>query len=313
VSPYVCWDLLGIVSLGLPLNSPRSAWSIPNPAFDTARTDTNKLSMGQLALQLSDVYNSQREAYLHSICTDIEALTGDNQAKLAWAAINKLTCRKSRSNGIVTAEDNIDRLKLWHAHYKTLLSPDTPSARSNLNLPKVFHDIPFRTGELTIDELDTGLAALTCDKAAGVDEIVNEILRRPELADCLLDILNMCYASKTVPNEWHISLLVPVFKKGNPSMCTNYRGIALMSTCAKLYNRLLLGRIRDGLDSHLRQNQNGFRPLRSTGQHVLAWRRIYEEVIATKFASLFSTFIDFSKAFDSVDWNYIENIMPSWK
>ena len=95
-------------------------------------------------------------------------------------------------------------------------------------------------------------------------------------------------------------------------MCTNYRGIALMSTCAKLYNRLLLGRIKDGLDSHLRQNQNGFRPLRSTGQHVLAWRRIYEEVIATKFASLFSTFIDFSKAFDSVDWNYIENIMLSY-
>ena len=87
-----------------------------------------------------------------------------------------------------------------------------------------------------------------------------------------------------------------------------------MSACAKLYNRLLLGRIiRDGLDTHLQQNQNSFCPLRSTGKHVLAWRRrIYEEVIATKFASLFSTFIDFSKAFDSVDWNYIENIMLSY-
>ena len=141
---------------------------------------------------------------------------------------------------------------------------------------------------------------------------MNEVLRRRELSDCVLEILNLCYASKTVPNEWHISLLVPVFKKGNPSLCTNYRGIALMSTCAKLYNRLLLGRIRDGLDNHLRQNQNGFRPLRSTGQHVLAWRRIYEEVIATKNTSLISTFIDFSKAFDSVDWNYIENILLSY-
>ena len=133
-------------------------------------------------------------------------------------------------------------------------------------------------------------------------------------SDCILKILNMCYMSKTVPNEWHISLLIPVFKKGNLSMCTNYRSIALMSTCAKLYNRLIFGRIWDGLDANLRTNQNGFRRplLRSTGQHVLAWRRIHKEVIATKFASLYSTFIDFSKAFDSIDWNYIENIMLSY-
>ena len=173
--------------------------------YCSAKSEANKLSMGQLALRMSDMYNAQREEYLHSICTDIEALTGDNQAKLAWAAINKLTSRKSRSNGIVTAEDRIDRLKLWHAHFKTLLSPENPPTRSNLNIPKVFNNLPFRTGDFTDDELDTGLAALTCDKAAGVDEIVNEILRRPELSDCILTIMNVCCTSKTVPTEWHIS------------------------------------------------------------------------------------------------------------
>ena len=179
----------------------------------------------------------------------------------------------------------------------------------------MFNDLSFRKEEFTLEELDTGLSALSNDKkAANVDKIVNEILRRPELSDCILKILNMCYMSKTVPNEWHISLLIPVFKKGNLSICTNYCGITLMSTYAKLYNRLLFGRIRDGLDANRRTNQNGLhRPLlRSTGQHVLAWRRIHEEVIATKFASLYSTFIDFSRAFDSVDWNYIDNIMLSY-
>jgi hypothetical protein len=115
----------------------------------------------------------------------------------------------------------------------------------------MFHNLFFRTGELTTEELDTELSALSSDKAAGVDEIVNEILRRLELSDCILEILNMCYLSKSVPNEWHISLLIPVFKKGNPSVCIIYHGIALMSACAKLYIRLLLGRIREGLDAHL--------------------------------------------------------------
>ena len=39
---------------------------------------------------------------------------------------------------------------------------------------------------------------------------------------------------------------------------------------------------------------------------------MYTQVIATKFASLYSTFVENSKAFDSVDWNYIENIMLSY-
>ena len=73
------------------------------------------------------------------------------------------------------------------------LSSGVPISR--LSSVKVFHDIPFRTEEfITDDELDTALAALTCGKAAGIDEVVNEILRRPELSDCILDILNMCNA-----------------------------------------------------------------------------------------------------------------------
>ena len=111
---------------------------------------------------------------------------------------------------------------------------------------------------------------------------------------------------------WHVSLLIPVYKKGDPSLCTNYRGIALMSVCAKLYNRILLARIRDGLDNYLRPNQNGFRPLRSTAQHVLTWKRIHEEVCSMKDSRLITVFIDFTKAFDSIDWNYIDNILLAY-
>lgn len=70
-----------------------------------------------------------------------------------------------------------------------------PSEQTYLNLPKVFNNVQSRTGPLTMDELEVGVNALSCD---------NEVLRRPELSDCLLEILNLCYSLKTVPNEWHI-------------------------------------------------------------------------------------------------------------
>jgi len=270
--------------------------------------------MSDLAKQLSDLYVQKYQQFINIKCEEIQQHTGTSQVKLAWDTINCLTGRKKRVTGHIAADSNEERLKSWHAHFKGLLSPKEKSVRKNLNLPKVFSNLytQFRTGNITRDELSEALSALKFNKASGIDDIVAEILKRVELFDIILHILNLCYESKTVPTEFHVSLLIPVFKKGNPSLCTNYRGIALMSVCAKLYNSILFYRIRDVLDSKLRPNQNGFRSLRSTAQHVLAWRRIYEETIATKNAKLVSVFIDFTKAFDSVDWNYIENILYSY-
>ena len=86
-----------------------------------------------------------------------------------------------------------------------------------------------------------------------------------------------------------------------------------MCVCAKLYNRLLLERLRSFLDGHLRINQNGFRQLRSTAQHVLAVRRIFESIKMTKDAKLVAIFVDFCKSFDSVSWVQIEAILYAYQ
>jgi hypothetical protein len=104
-----------------------------------------------------------------------------------------------------------------------------------------------------------------------------------------------------------------VFKKGDSLNPNNYRGISLMCVCAKLYNRLLLERLRAVLDPHLRVNQNGFRKLRSTAQQVLALRRIFESIRMTKNAKCVAIFVDFCKAFDSVSWSEIEAILYAYQ
>ena len=111
------------------------------------------------------------------------------------------------------------------------------------------------------------------------------------------------------PIEWLESILVPVFKKGSAADCNNYRGIALIRLVAKLFNRILCDRLRAGLDGRLRYSQNGFRTLRSTSQHELALRRKIEETRDTELTKLIAIFIDFSKAFDSVSWDWIRAIL----
>eukprot|EP01036_Dinobryon_divergens_P035804 gene35804-46463_t len=75
--------------------------------FLSAQNTTNRDFMSNLARRLSEMNTVEQEQFLHSICNEIDSLTGDTQTRLP-------TGLKSRSNDIVTAEDNIDRLKLWH-------------------------------------------------------------------------------------------------------------------------------------------------------------------------------------------------------
>ena len=53
-------------------------------------------------------------------------------------------------------------------------------------------------------------------------------------------------------------------KKGDLGLPKNYRGITLTAIAAKIYNLMLLNRIRPEIDPILRKNQNGFR---SKDQH----------------------------------------------
>ena len=63
---------------------------------------------------------------------------------------------------------------------------------------------------------------------------------------------------------------------------------------------MLLNRIRPKIEDILRKNQNGFRTNRSTTGQILTIRRLIEGV-KSKNEPAILLFIDFSKAFDSID------------
>ena len=67
-------------------------------------------------------------------------------------------------------------------------------------------------------------------------------------------------------------------KKGDLTIPTNYRGISLLPIASKIYNKLILNRLRPNLEPILRKNQNDFRPGRSTLGQILTLRRIIEEI-----------------------------------
>ena len=94
--------------------------------------------------------------------------------------------------------------------------------------------------------------------------------------------------------------LVKLPKKGDLGNCNNYRGITLLSIPGKVFNRVILNRIKDAVDNTLRDEQAGFRKNRSCTDQIAALRIIIEQSHEWK-SPLIINFIDYEKAFDSID------------
>ncbi|KAI3354678.1 hypothetical protein L3Q82_019172 [Scortum barcoo] len=73
--------------------------------------------------------------------------------------------------------------------------------------------------------------------ALGVDEIRPEYLKSLDDVGLswLTRLCNIAWRLGTVPLEWQTGVVVPLFKKGDRRVCSNYRGITLLSLPGKVY------------------------------------------------------------------------------
>ncbi|VDP71198.1 unnamed protein product, partial [Schistosoma mattheei] len=100
--------------------------------------------------------------------------------------------------------------------------------------------------------------------------------------------------------DWKEGLLIKIPKKGDLSKCDNYRGITLLSIPRKIFNRVLLNRMKNCVDAQLRDQQTGFRKDRKCTDQIAALRIHVEQSIEWNSPPSIN-FIDYEKSFDSVD------------
>ena len=74
----------------------------------------------------------------------------------------------------------------------------------------------------------------------------------------------------------------------------------LLSVPGKVLNRVILNRVKDAVDPQLRDQQAGFRRIRSCADQIASLQIIIEQSLKWN-SPLYINFIDYEKAFDSVD------------
>ena len=83
----------------------------------------------------------------------------------------------------------------------------------------------------------------------------------------------------------------------------------LLSVPSKVFCRIILERLKHALDRKLHCEHAGFSKDKSCTDHIAALRIIIEQCTEWQLTPLYTNFIDFEKAFDSVDRNVIWQLM----
>ena len=236
---------------------------------------------------------------------------GSGQYGEAWNVINEVTGRKKTAEGQVAGASPEERVSTWFTHFQKLLGATPNAEESDEEIPTVLSDLDIDDGPFTARQYEKAKSTLKQGKSSGPDNIPPEVFKNCELDDIVLAICNLALTKNNKPEQWSLSNIIPVPKKGNLSNTDNYRGISLTCIIAKLYNRMILNRIRKAIDPKLRIHQNGFRPKRTTVAQILALRRIIEGVKQNNLPAVL-TFIDFKKAFDSIHRSKMMKILKAY-
>ena len=101
---------------------------------------------------------------------------------------------------------------------------------------------------ISLAEVAEVVKELFSGKAPVVDEIRSEMLKALDIVGLswLTRLFNVAWGSGTVPVAWQTGVVVPIFKKGHRRVCSNYRGITLVSLSGKVYSRVLERRLISG-------------------------------------------------------------------
>ena len=154
------------------------------------------------------------------------------------------------------------------------------------------------------------ISSLDSGKGTGPFSVPSDILKalKANLCHPLTTIINMSFATGIYPDQLKIAKVIPIFKKGDKLLASNYRPISLLSNINKIFEKLVYSRLYSFLELHncIYELQFGFRAKHST-QHALASLTELVRLALDEGSFACGIFVDFAKAFDTVDHSILLN------
>jgi hypothetical protein len=94
-------------------------------------------------------------------------------------------------------------------------------------------------------EVEMAIEKLKRYKSPSIDQISAELIKAggSKNSSEIHKIINSIWNKEEFPDQWKESIVLPVYKKGDETDCSNYRGISLLPTAYKILSNIFLSRL----------------------------------------------------------------------
>ena len=244
-----------------------------------------------------------------------ENLEDNNKdAKKFWEHVNNLLPKKTKNCAISIVDNNDLPINQEHAadfinnYFINIGEKLAENFDPNIN-PIV------QQAENLMDDILTDYAEIqelcndiNINKSSAIDYISTRILKDAFaiLVDRLVVCFNLSFTTGSFPDVWKLAKVTPLHKGGQKNQINNFRPISQLPLPGKLIEKIVHKRITSYLNKNeiLNSQQNGFRPNHST-QDTVAKLTDDITININNNKCTIATFIDFRKAFDTVNHKMI--------
>jgi hypothetical protein len=164
--------------------------------------------------------------------------------------------------------------------------------------------------ELSLVKVETAIGKLKSYKSPGTDQILTELIkaRGETLCSKINKLICSRWNREDLSQQWKVSIIVPIHKKGDKTECNRYHRISLLSTAYKILSNTLLARLTPYIDEAIGDHQCGFCCNISTTNQIFYIQQILEKKWEYN-GTVHQLFVDFKKAHDSVKREVLCNIL----
>lgn len=273
------------------------------------------------------MYNAKKDYFCNRITNST------NVIKTTWNLINKEVGNRKKSEIVTKLIKNnntyscpVIMCNLFNNHFINLVDNEILPILKNQNKNKVQlvdlrNEQPleinyFKCKPVDCKEMDKIIMSFDNKYSTGYDDIPIPVIKqlKKHLIKPLVHLVNSSLISGIFPQKLKISKVIPLHKKGDVRLMSNYRPVSLLPVFSKIYEKLLFNRLIEFLEINnlLDGEQHGFRKGRSATTAAIDF---IESIINAIEAGekVGGLFMDLSKAFDSVSHNLLIKKLTKFK